>query len=245
MPVRLTPYGSLLISYDEESNTWVSISGLSFCILPHPVDIEPGVTLGHVFDLVGRNEEIKRFLAEYCSCNIDELHAKARDIVKTKIVRIVEQHPDGTYQVIGETAADALLIAPFFWVYTDKVGDRRLDGGYELLAQSFQFPDGRSGFHRDELDQYFGHLCKLELRLNSFMHIAECDDDKVPEGRTDDLNILEAHIRYTLFDVLTTVYEWFGNPVFDPRNQRQVDEDEEIDSREDGIDENGTNASES
>lgn len=59
MPVRLTPSKSLLISYDSESDSWVSLEGLSLCILSQFVDIEPGVTLKHVFELIDGNREVK------------------------------------------------------------------------------------------------------------------------------------------------------------------------------------------
>src|SRR3990172_316694 len=140
MPVRLTARGSLLIAYDDESRTWVSIAGIAFCVLPHHVDIEPGVTLGHVFELVERDPLVKRFLADYCSCDIDALHQKPRQVTHTIQVSGVERTPDGSSIATGEAAADILLISPHFWAYTDQTGDRRLDGGYMLLARSSKYP---------------------------------------------------------------------------------------------------------
>jgi hypothetical protein len=189
------------------------------------VDIEPGVTLVHIFELADRNEDIKHFLADYCSCDIDALHKKCREGGETILLDGLERMPDGGIREVGKAPADILLVSPMFWAYTDQTGDRRLDGGYMLLVRSSRYPDCASTLLREDYEKYFGHLCKLELRLDTLVAVAECDEDKIPEGQGD-LVILEAHIRCTLMDVLTTIYEFFGEPVFDLRDQRQVDQDE-------------------
>jgi hypothetical protein len=60
------------------------------------------------------------------------------------------------------------------------------------------------------------------------MDVAECDEDKIPEGKDEDHIVFEAHIRYTLLEVLMTIYEFFGNPTFDLRDQVEVEQDEEF-----------------
>ena len=76
MPVRLSPRGSRLISYDPDSKEWVAIDGAEFCILPEQVEIEPGTTLADIFRIVENHPDLKGFLTEYCSCDIDALHSR-------------------------------------------------------------------------------------------------------------------------------------------------------------------------
>src|SRR5579885_1760154 len=95
-----------------------------------------------------------------------------------------------------------------------------------LMAQSSRNPSASTTIH-SQRDVSFGFLCGLELRLNPVMEVAECDEDK-PQGSGEDAVAFRATIRYTLLDVLLAIYEFFGEPPFDRRYQRQVDEDEEL-----------------
>src|SRR5262245_57292233 len=79
MPVRLTPRGPFLITYDHQSDSWVRIKGMGFRVLSQYVDIEPGTTLGRVFDMVDSDQDLKRFLGEYCGCDIDAIHQRPRE----------------------------------------------------------------------------------------------------------------------------------------------------------------------
>ena len=226
MPVRLSPQGSLLISYDDQSGAWVSLSGTSLCILDQLVDIVPGTTIAHVFDIVDRDKQLKEFLANYCSLNIEELHRRNRDFGDAiKAPTRFEETADGESFLAEEAIADFITISPHFWVYSDRAtGERTIDGGFSLVAHSSQRPDCGTSFH-DKKDSCFGHICRMDLRLDTWMDVAECDEDKMTQTDGDTF-VFSANVRYKLLDVLTTVYEFFGDRPFDWRTQREVDEDE-------------------
>lgn len=229
MPVRLTPHGSLLITYDSKSKTWVSIGGLSLCILSEYIDIEPGVTLKHVFQIVDRDAEVKRFLAEYCGCDIDTLHTKplsGRDEILLPTRMECVDSEKGIYRCIEHATADTVAIAPISWISSDRIGDRQFRVGFMLQARSLNNWESAANLGQYK-DTSFATLCDLPLQVDTRLDVAECDKDKMPTDGTD-LIVFQAHIRYTLFDVLTTIYKFFGNPFFDPRDQREVDEDEGI-----------------
>ena len=226
MPVRLSPQGSLLISYDDQSGVWVSLSGTSLCILDELVDIVPGTTIAHVFDIVDRDKQLKEFLANYCSLNIEELHQRNREFKDSvRSPTRIELTSDGGRRIAEDAIADFITITPHFWVYSDRsTGERTIDGGYSLVARSSQNPEYGTSFY-SEKDACFGHICRMDLRLDTLMAVAECDEDKLTQTDGDTF-ALTAHVRYRLFDVLKTVYEFFGDRPFDWRTQREVDEDE-------------------
>src|SRR5258706_5523532 len=228
MPVRLTPNGSLLICYDTENEAWVSLEGISLSVLSQFVDVVPGTTLGHLFDIVDRDKRLKDFLSDYCSCDVEAIHRREREGgMPIEVITTFEKLEVG-YRATEVSPADAVVITPNFWVYTDEVtGERRLDGGFMLLARSFKQWDCGTSLH-SQRDCSFGLLSRLELRLDTLMNVAECDDDKITKESDGDSFSFSAHVQYTLLDVLNTIYEFFGDPVFDPRYQRQVDEDEEL-----------------
>ncbi len=226
MPVRLSPQGSLLISYDDASGAWVSLDGTSICILDQLVDIVPGTTIGHIFDIVAKDRQLKEFLAGYCSVNIDELHQRSREFTGAIIAPVMsERTADGGYITTETSIADLITVTPMFWVYTDRgTGERIINGGYTLVARSSKAPDCGVSFH-GEIDSCFGHICSMDVRLDTLMQVAECDEDKQTK-QDGETHAFSANVRYRLFDVLTTIYEFFGDRPFDGRTQREVDEDE-------------------
>ena len=227
MPVRLTPRGSLLISYDYDSQTWVSIPGTSICILSHTVEVEPGTTLSHVFDIVERDKELKRFLADYCSCDIDAIHKLPRNIQEPILTFNGEWH-NGFLQ---EVTADVLKIAMYSCVGTNgRTGDRHFHCYPIIETSSFACPDwGALLAPIDELASVFGTLCSLNLVLNSLLEVSEVDADKWTDSTLKGLGrhgrnlALRAHIRYTLLDVLHAIYSHFGKPQFEDRLQPEVE----------------------
>jgi hypothetical protein len=213
-----------LISYDEQSDTWVSIKGMAFCVLSQYVDVEPGTTLGRVFDMVDSDPDLKRFLGEYCGCDVDAIHKRPRDGGEPiQVITALENEGGEGFRAMGTVEADAVEITPYFYVYTDATGERRLDGTHMLLAKSKKWETGTT-IH-SQRDASFGFLCGLELRLDRVLTVWECDEDKQVEGDEDTI-AFEASIQYTLLEVLLAIYGFFGEPPFDQRYQRQVDEDE-------------------
>jgi hypothetical protein len=61
--------------------------------------------------------------------------------------------------------------------------------------------------------------------LDNEMWIEECDPDKCTGP---DTFAFSADIRRTLFDVLTTIVGHFGVPAFDPRYQKEIDDEAEF-----------------
>lgn len=222
MPVRITPNKSLLISYDAASDSWVSLEGVSLCLLPQFVEIEPGVTVENIFDLIERDPELKKFLCEYCSCNINEVrNAPSSDLSPIEIPSLPDDNPNEETP-IKITYVDTVVVAPFFFVFTDHVGDRRLEGRYTLLGCSSAERDCRVSFPGNT----YADIKDFPIVLDPELFVDECDADKL--GDLEVMSAFTANIQYTLFDVLTTVVGNFGKLDFDPRYQKQVDEENAI-----------------
>jgi hypothetical protein len=62
MPVRLTSRGPILITFDQQSGRWITLKGMAFSVLSQSVEVEPGTTLGRLFDMVDSDQDLKRFL---------------------------------------------------------------------------------------------------------------------------------------------------------------------------------------
>ncbi len=220
MPVRLTPHAPLLLSYDLHSKQWISVAGFDMCILSQYVDIVPDTRLGHIVKMVESDKDTKRFLAQYCACDIDALHRRSADGGPPIEVPVAfEKTEGGRLRVTAVGEANALAITPCFCVYTDEAtGERCLKGGYDLLATSLKDLESGVPIH-SEHEASFGFLCGLELRLDPRLRIDECDEEKLKQGHTV---AFEATIQYTLMDVLVAIYQSFGNQPFDERYQRDV-----------------------
>lgn len=223
MPVRLTPTKSLLISYDAPSDSWVTLDGLSLCILGEYVDIEPGVTVENLFDLIDADNETKRFLSEFCSCDIDAIRALPPKLSGPITVGAgTKTLDDGSLVVDGETNAHEMHIHPFYYAFNDEMSrERRLEGTNLLMARSRL--EGSLGEGIGKKVNY-ADIKHLELRLDPRLWIDECelDDD------ADDDAFFSARIRYKLIDVLVAVVGHFGMPAFDPRYQPEVEEHQRI-----------------
>ncbi len=228
MPVRLTPDKSLLISYDAESDTWVTLEGVSLCLLSQYVDIEPGVTVEHIFKLIDRDEHVKRFLSEYCSCDLDAIrNRKPENPTPIEVFTDVEWDESGHPIPKGTTNVDIVVITPFFYAFTDEhTGLRRLEGGYMLHGKSSKYDACSTTFGGSKSVTY-SEIKDFPVTLDTQMHVAECDEDKCTDDDPDPI-VFSANVRYTLFDVLTTIIGHFGEPVFDSRYQKEIDDEIEM-----------------
>jgi hypothetical protein len=225
MPIRLTSRGPFLITYDQQSGRWITIPGITLSVLSQYVEIQPGTSLGRVFDMVDSDQELKRFLGKYCGCDIDAIHQRPREGGEPiQVITSMEKVEDGGDLETEMTVADAVVVEPFFYVHSDEVtGERCLEGNHILMAQSSKNRNAGTSIH-SQRDVSFGFLCGLELRLNPVMVVIECDEDKQQESG-EEVVAFQASIQYTLLDVLLAVYGFFGEPPYDTRYQRQVDED--------------------
>src|SRR5688500_12175546 len=134
MPVRLCPMKVLLITYDSQRDHWVTLEGLSFLILSEYVDIEPGVTIQHVFDLIDRHKGLKRFLCEYCACDINAVRREARRDLPLAHTRMgVERDAQGNWRRTELASIDTVVVSPLSFAFTDDAGERRLESSFELL----------------------------------------------------------------------------------------------------------------
>ena len=106
------------------------------------------------------------------------------------------------------------------------------------MAKSSAHTDNSTGFGGRSKPTY-QQIKHFEVQLNRRMHITECDDDKQGDNKREDTFVFSGMVRYTLLDVLTTVFGYFGNPIFDPRYQDEIDAELEMFRRfeEDGLDE--------
>src|ERR1700722_17723293 len=132
MPIRLTSRGPFLITYDHESDRWVTIKGMTIPVFSQYVEVEPGTTLGRVFDMVDSDQNLKRFLSEYCGCDIDAIHKRPREGGEPiQVITALEKAEGMGYRATGIEVADSVVVAPCFWVHTDEVTEeRRLKGGH-------------------------------------------------------------------------------------------------------------------
>jgi len=228
MPVRLTPTKSLLISYDSESDSWVTLEGVSLCLLSQYVDIEPGVTVEHVFKLIDRDAALKHFLAEYCSCDLDAI--RVRQPVEREPIEVIteiEVDEDGHRIPKNVTSVDTVAVLPFFYVFTDvHTGERRLEGKYMLSGKSSQHHSCYTGFGGSRSVTY-SEIKDFFVALDTEMNVSECDEDKCSEDDAETI-AFSANVRYTLLDVLACIVGHFGEPVFDPRYQKEIDYENEM-----------------
>ncbi len=231
MSVRLTPRGPILFAYDTASDRWVTTKGMALSVLSQYVDVEPGTTLGHVFEMVDSEPELKGFLGQFCGCDIDALHGRSRvggDPIE--LPTSVKPGENEGHRTAGHVVADRMIIETFFYAYTDKItGDRRIDGSHMLAVGSSRH-DGCSMTIPRRGDVSFGFLCGLELHLDPQFDVVECDEDKVGAG-DEETFAFRATVRYTLLEVLLAVYRYFGEPPYDTRTQRDIDEDFELHER--------------
>lgn len=229
MPVRITPEKSLLISYDTNSKSWVTLEGLSICLLSQYVDIEPGVTLQNVFDLIDQDTQLKKFLSEYCSCNIDSIRKQEpRNQNAIQVITQMDQHAEGYWIATSVADIDQIVVRPFFYVYTEEsTNERKIDGTYMLYGVSSKHEGCATGLSGPN-KYVFRQLKDYEIRLDSNMEIFESDEDKIDPDIDEETIAFSAKFQYTLFDFLTTVVDFFGSPVFDSRYQKQIDEELEM-----------------
>ena len=216
MAVRLSPTGSFLMTYDEPAKKWVTIPALEFSILTEPVDVEPGTTLKHLFDLVRKQPKLKEFLSETCWCDIDACYSAANETPFPLPVPIVRLKADRKYEVTGTAAAKFIVVAADAYLDNeeDDVVVQTFFLDYALYYSASWDLSTAVGF--PAFSQRLCDLFPLELRLRREFVIdgSECQ---------------EAVLRdYTLLDILLTVFTTFGTQGFDPRRQKQIDEDESL-----------------
>jgi hypothetical protein len=110
---------------------------MTFSVLSQYVDVEPGTTLGRVLDMVDSDQELKRFLGEYCGCDIEGTHKRSREGGEPiQVLTAFEKEEDGLYRATEIAVADVVVVTLYFYIFTDDVtGERRLEGKYILMAQ--------------------------------------------------------------------------------------------------------------
>jgi hypothetical protein len=228
MPIRLTPSKSLLISYDRASDTWVTLEGVALCLLSEYVDIEPGVTVEHIFKLIDRDASLKRFLAEYCSCDLDAIRVRVQENPKPiEVFTDVEWDDSGHPIPTGTAKVDTVVISPFYYTFTDEnTGFRRLEGTYTLLGKSSKHDLCSISFGGPQRATY-AEIKDFLVTLDTELRVDECDDDKCTEDDPDPI-AFSAHVSYRLLDVLTAIVGHFGQPAFDPRYQKEIDDEIEM-----------------
>ena len=191
--VRITKDGFLAEKNDGEEVLLKNDN--IFAGLRSECEIDEGVTLGDIFNLVDKNEHIKNFLSNYCLLNIDAHHASA--------LREPEEHERLSYLTIDWSAEvwlydehNDLDLYPHFCGFKDEDGD-----------------DNRYGLDFTPLSQ----LVYLPVKLNtdSSIHImGEKERGKgwKLEGRPA---YIECERCFSLLDILDGIYweiGFHGNP---------------------------------
>jgi hypothetical protein len=220
MPVRITPKGVLLITWDDDAQEWVSLGNTELIpLLNERVEIEPGTKVSDIFDAVDRDGELKSFLGGYCSCNVSELHSRPRttdDILTIPSVHdgVIDYEAQHVAHFLQVRADAAVFIAP-------ETGDRCFEYDRFLMVGSYTSPDTvvNTPLTTPELrEQNHAALCQLEVRLDEVIFL-EVEDQNGPGP--------ELHVHFTLLDVLHTIYQALGERTFDWRYQKEIEADED------------------
>jgi hypothetical protein len=186
--------------------------------------------MADVFAIVEKDRALKDFLAEYCSCNIENLHRMADsppdDLTMTDIVR----HENGTFLAGDTMRADFVTLERDAIVYTDEIGDLRFSVHRSAFIRSsthdFVGTPVRLPENTDDVSGYVAGLAKLPIRLAESI-VAEDLNRPTKAGFPDFESFFEASMRWTLLDILATIYAQFSEPMFDPRYQAEIDDNEE------------------
>jgi hypothetical protein len=220
MPVRITPKGVLLITWDDDAQEWVSLGNTELIpLLDERVEIEPGTKLSDIFDAVDRDGELKLFLGGYCCCNVPDLHSRPR--TTDDILTIPSVH-DGVIDCEAQHVAHFLQVRAHAAVFIDpETGERYFECDRFLMVGSYKSPDTvvNTPLTTPELRaKNHAAICQLDVRLEEVMFL-EVEDQNGPGPKL--------HVHFTLLDVLHTIYQAFGEETFDFRYQKEIEADED------------------
>ncbi len=232
MPLRITPDKLLLIYYDADTDSWVTREGLSISLLSQFVEVQPGVTVENVFQLIDADPRVKTLLSEYCSCDIDAIRKlpPLRAGRPVEVPTAVEWKENGPARKSDTVEIDTVVVTPSFWVATDeRTGQRLLEGSYML--------GGRSSAHEGSVVTFGGEnrinyadIKDLFFRLDPTLNIE--DYDTAPPAKHDtEQPGFTATMRYTLLDALSTLVRHFGTEPFDSRYQPDIDYERALEDR--------------
>ncbi len=116
MPLRIAKQGAMLTYFDGEK--WRSKPGLSLQVLNQNVTIQPGVTLGRLFDLVAEDDDLVDFIAAFTGCDVRTLHRRDRMVNEIFCIPIEILNEIGDYEAVlddegntKEVSADVIKIS--------------------------------------------------------------------------------------------------------------------------------------
>lgn len=232
MPLIISPSSAVTHHYQQER--WHAVGGMSIAVLNQPVSVRPGVTLGHLFDLVDQADDVKAFLGTYLGCDLESLHQKDRTIVD--IGETFRTNPDVSDDEIDEDEFSGFLVDPETKeplkgpvdsievqfnvnVYSDEE-QPLIRTEWEALAVIRDEKCGMSLNHANPAinreSDVFGHFCSLEIYIGRSMLIQN--------GQTKTL----ADEEPSLLDLLVSIYSPFSRSPYSKMTMRDVQQDEEI-----------------
>jgi hypothetical protein len=229
MPVRLTPEGAILVSWDSSSRQWVYLHSKELGpMLSHLVDIQPGTTLANLFDMVENDQQVKAFLATYCECDISALHALSRRIDIPILVPSFVLDEAGHPKYSGRNnVADTLAVTSEVSLRFTEKEELSFSSHLDATIRSSKEPQTGLPLRKDFSLRDHGALCSLELSLDNSVEVVV---EETVDGSAERTHP-KAVRRYTLLELLATIYESFGTRDFDQRSQDEVDFDEEFVAR--------------
>lgn len=215
MPARLTPQGLLVLSWDFGLRRWESsLHALRLRDLYRVTDLQPGMTISHLFDLVDASSELKQFLGELCWCDIETVHQRPR--LPLEDLHVYPDCKSAREQLRGEPAEYVELEK---WFHVPAAADDQAEdnGATSKLYVHYQFWAGRDvgrreliaspalgtpdAHHRRGLDALFGTSVTLPLKLSPTAQIAEVQD----YGQRQ-----EVPVAFTLLEILSAIYYALG-----------------------------------
>lgn len=215
--VRITPAGIFAVEPggDDEPEKLLPIEN-PICWLRRKCEIEPGTTVGALFEYVRRHKDLTGFLAQYTHCaGIEEWHA---ELDKPRLPRDYKSWEEMRRLGVGwvtEITEDHEL---FFWPNAGAVGPAREDSGEE---------DRKKG---EALYSTFFMPMKVWARLPLFLdREVRIYDTRTTRKRSrresaEPKLLLRAQREFSLLDVLGAIYwelGYFGSPQKTRRHGRR------------------------
>lgn len=221
MPARLTPQGLLILSWDADAKRWLSEQRLpQVRDLYRVTDLLPGITISHLLDLVEQVAELKHFLGELCWCDADAVHRRSRAAAAE--IPVYPTHR-AAIAGVGAKPAEFLILEKWASITERSPGLSEAVDSRAPVAQEFrlhyQLLAGRHDVTEQELvadppighdwgqsplalDDAFGAAVSLPLRLEMKTQFGPWQVSKNPE--------LEAETRFTLLEILSSIYYSLG-----------------------------------
>jgi hypothetical protein len=204
-----------VLSWDFQQSRWESsLHGLRLQDLYRVTDIQPGMTISDVFELVEARGELKQFLGELCWCDIEAVHRRPR--LPLEEVTVYPDYKAARQQVGGEPA-EYVELEKWFQVPATADEQNEHDSITTKLSVHYQFWARRDGSQRELIvspalgtpdahqrcgfDALFGAAVTLPFKLSPTAQIAEVQDygqrTEVPVG-------------FTLLEILSAIYYALG-----------------------------------